>query len=155
MNATDTNPFWEWSLSTYAAPGVAQACLHLQDSAAEDVNLLLLAAWLASRGERLDAALLAALEQQCRRWREQVVMPLRRARTAVRLLAPSADLRAQLRDTEREAERWQQDLIWSYLQAQPPAPAHGDPWLENFATLAGDRLTQPGWQALLAALPRG
>lgn len=45
------NPFWRFSCAVYAAPGVAQACLELQDTHGADVNLLLLAAWLgAARG---------------------------------------------------------------------------------------------------------
>ena len=41
--------FWQYSIVFYARPGVAAACLALQDREKADVNLILLAFWLASR----------------------------------------------------------------------------------------------------------
>ena len=37
--------FWDFSLEIYAKPGVAQACLALQDECGADVNLLLFCCW--------------------------------------------------------------------------------------------------------------
>jgi uncharacterized protein (TIGR02444 family) len=34
------NPFWEFSLAFYAEPGVAPACLAMQDLEGVDVNLV-------------------------------------------------------------------------------------------------------------------
>ena len=33
------SPFWRFSIKFYAVPGVAQACIELQDQAKVDVNL--------------------------------------------------------------------------------------------------------------------
>jgi uncharacterized protein (TIGR02444 family) len=35
------DPFWRFSLDLYGRPGVAPACLALQDEAGADVNLVL------------------------------------------------------------------------------------------------------------------
>jgi uncharacterized protein (TIGR02444 family) len=53
----DDNDFWRFSLSVYAAPGVADECLALQDTRGVDVNLLLFCAWLggARRGGMVKA----------------------------------------------------------------------------------------------------
>jgi uncharacterized protein (TIGR02444 family) len=40
--------FWEWALDAYARPGVAEACLELQDVHGQNVPLLLWAAWAAA-----------------------------------------------------------------------------------------------------------
>lgn len=44
----EATEFWEFSLAAYARPGVADACLSLQDRHGCEVNLLLLCLWLAS-----------------------------------------------------------------------------------------------------------
>lgn len=48
---TDAKPgFWAFSLGLYDRPGVAEACLALQDRHGADVNLLLLGFWRARQG---------------------------------------------------------------------------------------------------------
>ena len=42
--------FWAFSLEFYARPGVAEACLALQDRHGLDVNILLLCCWLGWSG---------------------------------------------------------------------------------------------------------
>ena len=70
---------WAFSLEIYGRPGVAPACLSLQDRRGTDVNLLLHALWCGARGHFM------TLEehQQTRRavtpWNENVVRPLRHA----------------------------------------------------------------------------
>ena len=57
--------FWDFSLEAYARPGVAPACLDLQERHGADVNLLLFACWLSASGRgALDAALLAAARRK-------------------------------------------------------------------------------------------
>ena len=50
------NPFWRFSLRTYRAPGVQEACLALQDRCGADVNLLLFCGWTGRDGRALDPA---------------------------------------------------------------------------------------------------
>ena len=49
------HPFWDFSLALYRKPGVAAACLRLQDGPGLDVNLLLYACWTAANGAGLAA----------------------------------------------------------------------------------------------------
>ena len=42
------SPFWQFSLAFYRQPGVADACIRLQEEAGVDVNLLLFLLWQAS-----------------------------------------------------------------------------------------------------------
>ena len=45
MSAFPPTPFWDFSLAVYGRPGVAPACLALQQRHGADVNLLLFCAW--------------------------------------------------------------------------------------------------------------
>ena len=44
------SPFWQFSIKFYAVPGVAQACIELQDQAQVDVNILFFLLWNATQG---------------------------------------------------------------------------------------------------------
>ena len=56
MSATETpvnkSPFWRFSVKFYAEPGVAQACIDLQDQAGVDVNILFFLLWNAAQSAR-------------------------------------------------------------------------------------------------------
>ena len=57
--------FWDWAVAAYAAPGVAEECLHLQDVHEQAVPLLLWAAWQAETGRAPDEeALEGAVDMQ-------------------------------------------------------------------------------------------
>ena len=47
------SPFWQFSVKFYAVPGVAQACIELQDQAKVDVNILFFLLWNATQGRAL------------------------------------------------------------------------------------------------------
>ncbi|MBV1798875.1 TIGR02444 family protein [Siccirubricoccus sp. G192] len=120
------NAFWHFSLAVYAAPGVQDACLALQDRFGLDVNLALFCAWAgAGRGMALapaDVAEAAALVQD---WREEVVAPLRnlRRRLKPRPEAPVKALRQRVAALELEAEQLQQAMLFrmaaGWLAAAP------------------------------------
>ncbi|MES2251222.1 MAG: TIGR02444 family protein [Pseudomonadota bacterium] len=83
-NAT-TPPQWTYALRTYARPGVADACLQLQARCNVDVVVMLHAMYAFDKlGVRLDADTLAAADAHVRAWREQVTVPLRALRTALK-----------------------------------------------------------------------
>ena len=42
------SPFWQFSVKFYAMPGVADACIALQDKARVDVNVLFFLLWNAT-----------------------------------------------------------------------------------------------------------
>lgn len=107
------HPLWQFSLTLYQAPGVAGCCLRLQDDYAVDVNVLLTACWLASRGLRLRDVLLAELETACKAWRLECVQPLRAARRFIKQQGADEALYLQAKALEVAAERWQQDRLFA------------------------------------------
>lgn len=121
-----SNDLWRFSCVVYAAPGVAEACLYLQDRYGADVNLLLLGAWLGStRGVRLKAPVLDTIPGAS--WQDTVIRPLRAARRSVKaggLDDPSLTaFHAQLLAAELAAERIRQAELfrWAehYVVSQP------------------------------------
>ena len=78
------SPFWRFSLRFYGRPGVADACLSLQDQAGADVNLLLFLLFLAERKRQLDAAEIARFDAAVSQWRDSVVKPLRALRRGLK-----------------------------------------------------------------------
>ncbi len=104
------DPLWRFALNLYARPGVAPACLALQDDAAADVTLVLYLLWCAMTGRWLDAGTIAATEARLAPWRAAVVEPLRAARRAMKGggLLPGIDTercRERVKAAELEAER--------------------------------------------------
>ena len=57
------SPFWRFSVKFYAVPGVAQACIELQDQAKVDVNVLFFLLWNATQGRALNAADVTEVEE--------------------------------------------------------------------------------------------
>jgi len=115
---TSANPFWDFSLSVYARPGVAKAALRLQDEGGQDVNLLLFCCWAAVCGHALTEGEARGLEAGSKEWRGAVVQPLRQVRRSLKPLEHEpgvAALRAGVKRRELEAERLQQDLLHRLL----------------------------------------
>ena len=113
--AESGNPFWDYSLSRYAAPGVAQACIDLQDRLGLDVNLLLFCCWAGHRGHRLSAAELERLLAASHDWQEEIVRPLRALRRRLKPQVGSASevgaLYESFKQLELDAERIAQDRL--------------------------------------------
>ena len=97
----------DYAVAVYAAPGVAQHCIELQDQQGIDVCLLLCGAWCAARGLALDDAATAALDTRCADWRREVVQPLRRQRRLWRQLPARREDYAAIKEIELAAERLQ------------------------------------------------
>ena len=140
---------WAFALRIYAEPGVAVACLRLQDEAGVDVMLLLAVAFAWRRGIALSAADITAMDAACRPWREQIVRPLRALRIALKAgpePAPNAateTLRSQIKASELHAERVANDLLASWLQQAAIASR----------TIAADELHAALRQVVIQALP--
>ena len=103
-----SSDLWSFSLSTYARPGVEQACLQLQ-SAGVNVCLLLCAAWLSQQGVACNEQRLQQLRTVAESWDADVVRPLRALRTQWKAAATDDvdlnALREQVKALELEAER--------------------------------------------------
>src|ERR1700733_878967 len=74
------SPFWRFSLGFYRQPGVADACIALQDGCGVDVNILLFFLWLATAKRRVADADAQAVCAKAGNWRDDVVVPLRTLR---------------------------------------------------------------------------
>jgi uncharacterized protein (TIGR02444 family) len=75
------HPFWNFSLETYAAEGVAEACTDLQERRGCDVNVLLFCCWLGASGRpTLTADRLRAILKVSDAWQSEIVRPLRTVR---------------------------------------------------------------------------
>jgi len=109
------HPFWDFSLALYARPGVAEACLRLQDGLGLDVNLLLYACWTATTGTGHPSAEgWRRLAAETADWRTRVVEPLRSVRRYLKDAAAqpwSAGLRDQVKALELDAEHAEQLII--------------------------------------------
>jgi len=99
---------WNFAVRLYAEPGIAEACLVLQDRDGVDAPLLLWAAWL---GGGADAATLRAGDRAVGPWRARAVRPLRGLRRHLREAVSGLDdetrqgWRASVKRLELEAER--------------------------------------------------
>jgi len=125
--------FWNFALRLYARPGVAPACLELQDGHGKDVIIALYCCWLGASGRgRLDAAGLEAAEAIARPWRGAVVEPLRRTRHALKDVAGAEALYSRMKQIELDAER----IAFQRLAPLAPAP---DPQAAQAARIAAAR----------------
>lgn len=106
---------WRFALAFYGRPGVADACLELQDRHGTDVPLLIWGLWAAvAKGRMPDAECLEAARRVAEPWRRDVVAPLRAVRRRLKHgpapIAPttaSTGLRDRIKGLELEAERLQ------------------------------------------------
>jgi uncharacterized protein (TIGR02444 family) len=129
MNAAEASsqgsPFWRFSLGFYRQPGVADACIALQEDAGVDVNLLLFLLWQGTLRRELSPADIADLERRIGAWREMTVVPLRNVRRALKsppalLAAPAAEaFRTRIKAVELEAERLQQEAMFALAGSSP------------------------------------
>jgi uncharacterized protein (TIGR02444 family) len=130
------SPLWSFSLAFYRKPGVAEACLALQDRHGIDVNLLLAALFAGARGIALEADAWVVLEGAVGAYHREVVQKLRAARRALKPLelkpleehAPvAAQLRSSVKAAELDAEHLEQLTIERTLAAMPAAPPGAGP----------------------------
>lgn len=117
---------WTFSLAVYDQPGVAAACLGLQDRHGLDVNILLYCCWAGVRGATLEAGRLKTLRTAVADWSASVVGPLRGVRRRLKGEPDDAaqDLRAKVLQLEIEAERLEQIRLLAALPlpARDPEP---------------------------------
>jgi uncharacterized protein (TIGR02444 family) len=118
---------WAFALDIYARPGVADACLKLQNEAGVDVMMFLVIAFAAVRHRTLlTPSEIRQLDEDCRPWREQIVRPLRAIRSGLKtgpLPAPNSEteeFRSKVKAIELASERLQNQLIAERLPLKPP-----------------------------------
>lgn len=127
MTVTGNTDLWAFALDFYGRPGIAEACLALQDHEGLNVNLLLWCCFLARRGHALTPESAGAASDRVAPWNRRVTAPLRAVRRAVKNAAePGASVLYQLlKQTELEAERVELALLQEIADqlASAPAPA--------------------------------
>jgi uncharacterized protein (TIGR02444 family) len=117
------SPFWRFSVKFYAVPGVAPACIELQDKAGVDVNVLFFLLWNATQQRTFGGDEVAEIERQIGGWREMTVVPLRTVRRALKsppaAIAPdiAEGFRTRIKAVELEAERLQQEALYELAQS--------------------------------------
>ncbi|WP_313003259.1 TIGR02444 family protein [Brevundimonas sp.] len=117
--------FWTWAVAAYEAPGVAEACLSLQDHNEQNVPLLLWAAWVAVTGRRPDEETIEAACDAARAYDSVIVAQLRAVRRTLKAPIPDIDndhreaLRQQVNALELDAER----RLMLELEALAPTPS--------------------------------
>jgi uncharacterized protein (TIGR02444 family) len=113
--------FWDFSLSLYAKPEVADCCLQLQDSYAGNVNLFLWSIWLGRRQVRLTNDRLAAALELTQQWDMDYVQALRQLRRKMKLefaqdLEAIASVRESIKEAELTAEKREQDWLEKFAE---------------------------------------
>ena len=91
------------------APGVAEACLSLQDHHEQNVPLLLWAAWAAVTGRRPDEETIEAACDAARAYDTVIVSQLRAVRRTLK--APSPDMDHDHREALRQQVKALQELL--------------------------------------------
>ena len=163
--------FWSFSHAVYAKPGVAPACLALQDDLRLDVNVLLFCCFAAAEGAPpLDCETLAIADTAIAPWRAATVAPLRAVRRAMKAEFAGVDgdrreaIRKQVQATELECERIVQSVLavavpFAGMQTERPEPlAAAASSLANYLlSMAGAQPTAGQWHhlaiLLVAAIP--
>jgi len=127
--------FWDFSVRTYRTSGVSEACLSLQNDQGADVNMLLYCCWVGAAVGPFDDDLFSRASEYSARWAENVVIPLREARTWMKHTGCDSDavptascmeLREEIKTVEFAAEKMQQEV------------------LESFVSIDRDRAEKPG-----------
>lgn len=111
-----TETLQEFALACYQWPGVAEACLHLQDNIDADINMLLTAAWLADQHYCWQHEQLCQLIALCADWRAHCILPLRAVRRYLKHDADLTALYAQAKSLEIDAETHQLHLLQDALR---------------------------------------
>lgn len=149
--------FVQFCLRLYAAEGVRQASLQLQDEHGLNVNCLLLAAWSAALGYSLSPAVWQSMTARTAVIRDKAIAPIRTTRKAIsRETSLDDDLKrplkrlllyAEIRAEQAEERALHRLMVRSAARDEPGEPllrrnlAANAPWcadLERFATLVVD-----------------
>src|SRR5215813_6382121 len=111
-------PHWRFALAIYGQPGVADACLMLQDHLALDINILLFATYATTEcGVSVTAQDIQAMDAAVAAWRTEAVMPLRalRRRLKQRFGPPASAYAEMLRSNVKQTELLAEQIEWAIL----------------------------------------
>jgi uncharacterized protein (TIGR02444 family) len=157
------SPFWRFSLRFYRQPGVADACIALQDGCGVDVNVLLFFLWLATAQRRVSPDMARSVCAQAAPWRDDVVAPLRAVRRRLKGGAALVErgaaerFRTAIKAIELESERLQQEALFALAaglatEQTPTTEAAARANVAAYEHASGRRFTPVAIDALLVAL---
>lgn len=147
-----TNPFWNFSLALYARPGVADACLHLQDEYDLDVNLVLFFIWAGLQGPgKLTAEEISLAISRGQRWQVGVVARIRAVRRQLKLDEMGADpeqvavFRPMVQALELQGEQVEQLFLGAMVPVQRGVigRSHAQANLDAYLNWAGIHAAPP------------
>jgi uncharacterized protein (TIGR02444 family) len=109
---------WDFSLRLYSQPGVASACLSLQDNYGADVNVLLWSMWLENQQKRLNQERLHLALTLITPWVTATILPLRQMRRQLKNHYGTTDsqienLRQTIKQAELQAEQQEQWQLYA------------------------------------------
>jgi uncharacterized protein (TIGR02444 family) len=147
-------PHWTFALDLYRRPGVADACLLLQDKASFDISFLLFILFVAENYRFVvDRADLAKLDRTIAPWRDEVIRPLRSIRRRMKggpapAPGPATEaLRDHIKAAEIQAEQIELAVLAQWLDQHPPktdaAPVDIAVVLDQLAAFFTARSNQP------------
>ena len=128
MAASDKSEgFWDFSVRTYRTDGVPEACLSLQNDYGADVNMLLYCGWVGAYYGRFDDALFSKASGFADKWADEVVRPLRSARTWMKQSGCHEEpmsteqcmsFREEIKSVEFAAEKMQQQVLETIISGR-------------------------------------
>ncbi len=131
--------FWDFSVRTYRTPGVPDACLSLQNDFGADVNMVLYCCWIGAHVGEFGRELFTEACQFSAQWADQVVVPLRSARTWMKHSGCELEpvptdacmaLREKIKSTEFASEKLQQQVLESLVSIKQLSNEAPDKFLE-------------------------
>jgi uncharacterized protein (TIGR02444 family) len=166
MDAGTGFPFWRFSLRFYRQPGVADACIALQDGCGVDVNVLLFFLWLATARRSVSLVVAREVCATAAPWRDDVVAPLRAIRRRLKDGAALVErgaaehFRTKIKAIELESERLEQEALFALadgLATEDVATVEAAARISvaAYEHVLGRALTPAAVAALLGALAAG
>ncbi len=125
-----TASLWDFALALYAAPGVENVCLRLQDDFQANTNVVLWSCWLDALNIRLTPERLEQAQKRIASWDNTVVAPLRQLRRDLKQQASQDQqvdsCRQAIKSAELAAEKveldWLEALAGDWLMETMPLP---------------------------------
>ena len=113
-----SHAFWDWSLNAYDQPGVAAACLDLQDRHGLNVNVCLWCCWLADEGRNAAPGLKSAITA-LEPWSSDITKAIRETRRKLKDWPGSETLYKSVLACELDAEHIEQDILFEKAASLP------------------------------------
>ncbi|MBN9498051.1 MAG: TIGR02444 family protein [Alphaproteobacteria bacterium] len=147
---TRKSDLWAFCLTLYARPGVAPACLALQDRHGADIPLLLAVLWHGLRG--YGPAPLGKWRLLSKAWQRDAVVPLRDLRRAMKGREGWEEIREGIKRLELAAEKAQLDSLAATSKTGSPDSDPNRDMMAPLSTLLGSAFATRQTRKILAEM---